>query len=97
MPEASPPPTITLLTRRGCHLCDDTRDELARLLEERRVAGRPAAEVREVDIESDAALLRQYLETIPVLLVGDAELPLAIRASAIRAFLAQALDGTGHA
>jgi hypothetical protein len=97
VPDASPPPVITLLTRPGCHLCHDARDELARLLDERAAIGLPRPDVHEVDIESEPALLRRHLETIPVLVAGGLELPLAIRASAIRAFLAQALDGTGHA
>ena len=97
MPDASPPPTITILTRHGCHLCDAARDELVRLLDERTAAGLARPDVREVDIESDPALLRRYLESIPVVAIDGAELPLAIRSAAIRAFLAQALDGPGHA
>jgi glutaredoxin len=48
---------VTLYTRPGCHLCDEARAELERL---------DGFELREVDIESDDALMRAYLERIPV-------------------------------
>jgi hypothetical protein len=86
-------PTIEFLTRPGCHLCDVARDGLQAVLEERGAAGRLPAVVREVDIDADEVLHRRYLETIPVLVVGGEELPLAMSARAIRAFLERALDG----
>ena len=89
---AAPPPTIVLLSRPGCHLCNETREILTDALAERARAGLTVPQVREVSIESDEALLRRHLETIPVLLVGDEELPLAIDPGAIRAFLARTLD-----
>jgi glutaredoxin len=58
--------TVTLYTRPGCHLCDDARAALERV---RKHA--PFALV-EIDIESDDALHRAYLERIPVVeLDGD--------------------------
>jgi glutaredoxin len=48
---------VTLYTRPGCHLCDEAREALARI---------GGFELREVDIDSDEALLRAYVERIPV-------------------------------
>jgi glutaredoxin len=48
---------VTLYSRPGCHLCDEALAELERL---------DGFELREVDIESDEALARAYLERIPV-------------------------------
>ena len=90
-------PLVTLYTRPGCHLCDDARDILGVVLAERAAAGAPAVDVDEVDIESDPALFRRHLETIPVLAVGGAELPLAMRPGAIRAFLAERLEAASSA
>ena len=90
-------PIVTLYTRPGCHLCDDAREILDALLAERVAAGSPAVDIVEVDIESDPALFRRHLETIPVLAVGAAELPLAMRPGAIRAFLAERLAPGGTA
>ncbi|MGH2951159.1 MAG: glutaredoxin family protein [Solirubrobacterales bacterium] len=52
---------VTLYARPGCHLCDRARDAILALAEE--LGG---IELREVDIESDDALLAAYLERIPV-------------------------------
>jgi len=53
-------PTVTLYGRPGCHLCDDARAVLQRIRAECPFV------LREVDIESDDALFRAYLERIPV-------------------------------
>ena len=55
---------ITLYGRPGCHLCDDARAALERV-------GEP---FDEVDIESDDALLKRYLERIPVVAIDGQEL-----------------------
>jgi glutaredoxin len=60
--------TVTLYGRPGCHLCDDARDVLLRIRREL-----PFALV-ERDIEADDALLRRYLERIPVVALDDREL-----------------------
>ena len=53
--------TVTLYTRPGCGLCDEMKAEL-----ERR-----GYRVREVDIDQDEALTRQYGWDIPVVLRED--------------------------
>ena len=63
----SPLRTVTLYGRPGCHLCDEARAVLERLRAERPFA------LREVDIESDDALFRTYLERIPVVAVDGEE------------------------
>ena len=50
---------VELVTRRGCHLCDDAWDLLRRL--------RVEAQVRDVD--ADPELFRLYDFRVPVLLV----------------------------
>lgn len=85
--------TIAFLTRSGCGLCERARVDLQSLLEERAKAGRTAAQVREVDIASDADLERRNFDRIPVLVVGDQELPLATSVRAMRSFLERTLDG----
>ena len=53
--------TVTLYTRPGCHLCDDARAALLRVQRETPFT------LAEIDIESDDALHRAYLERIPVI------------------------------
>ena len=58
--------TVTLYGRPGCHLCDDARAALER------VRATLPFRLEEVDIERDDALMRRYLERIPVVAVdGD--------------------------
>ena len=60
-----PAPRLTLLGKPGCHLCDDAR---AIVLE---VAGERGLQLEERNILDDEALLDQYAEEIPVLLIDD--------------------------
>jgi glutaredoxin len=60
--------TVTLYTRPGCHLCDDARAELQRL------RARLPFTLNEVDITTDDALHRRYLERIPVIALDGEEL-----------------------
>ena len=58
---------VTLYGRRGCHLCDDALAVLERIR-----ADAPF-ELRTVDIEGDDALMRAYLERIPVVALDGEE------------------------
>ena len=60
--------TVTLYTRPGCHLCDDARAVIER------VRARTPFRLVEIDIESDDALHRAYLERIPVVELDGEEL-----------------------
>jgi glutaredoxin len=60
-------PTITLYGRPGCHLCDEARAALER------VRAQIPFEVHSVNIEDDEALLRTYLERIPVVALDGEE------------------------
>ncbi len=53
---------VTLYRRAGCHLCDDARRIIRAIAEQE-----GGIELREVDIDTDAALLAAHLERIPVL------------------------------
>ena len=63
--QASGPPTLTLLTRAECGLCEEMHEAL-------RALGRRAAlpPITIVDVDSDAQLQRRYGLKIPVLLLG---------------------------
>jgi thioredoxin reductase (NADPH) len=59
---------LTLYHRPGCHLCDDMRDALFELQPELNF------QLREIDIDSDSALLDRYGVLIPVLSLGEREI-----------------------
>ena len=74
---------LTLYGRPDCHLCDEARDAIVALREEGL-----RFELREVDIETDDALLRAYLERIPVVAVdGEVVSELALDRAALRSRL----------
>ena len=57
-------PKVTLFTRAGCCLCDDAKRVLA-------VArGRAEFDYEEVDIDSDAELVRRYNDEVPVIAIN---------------------------
>jgi len=58
---------VTLYTRQGCCLCDDAK----RVLAEAR--GKANFDYREVDIDSDPDLRRQYNEEVPVIAIDGAK------------------------
>ena len=77
-------PIVRLYGRPDCHLCDEARAELERML-----AGGAGFELHEVDIETDDELLRRHLERIPVIeLDGEFVCDLGLDADALRSRLA---------
>jgi glutaredoxin len=58
---------ITLLSRPGCHLCDDAREVIAR------VAGELGVSWTERDITASDDDLRQYADMIPVTFIDDVQ------------------------
>lgn len=62
-------PRITLLTKPGCHLCDDARSALQAVLSEPEFSAVPS--VDEQNILDDADLVAEYAEEIPVVLIDD--------------------------
>jgi glutaredoxin len=58
---------VVLYAREGCCLCDDARAILERVRNERPFA------LEERDVDSDDALLRAYLERIPVVTIDGVE------------------------
>jgi glutaredoxin len=59
--------TVVLYGRGGCCLCDDAREVLER------VRRRRPFDFQERDIDGDEALLRAYLERIPVVTIDGVE------------------------
>jgi glutaredoxin len=60
-------PRVTLLSKPGCHLCDDVRVVIER------VAADVGVGWEEVDITSDPELQAQWWEQIPVTLVDGVQ------------------------
>ena len=56
---------LTLYSRPGCHLCGAMKAQLAP------VAARHRFMVREINIDTDAALREKFNEEVPVLFLGE--------------------------
>lgn len=60
-------PRITLYTRPGCRLCDDAKAALAR------VAAETGQAWREINVETDIELEREYGDHLPVIMLDGKE------------------------
>ncbi|WP_111766623.1 glutaredoxin family protein [Nakamurella deserti] len=56
---------VTLIGRRGCHLCEEARVEVLAAL------ARQPFTLTELDVDSDPELRAEYGEQVPVVLVDD--------------------------
>ena len=90
----APLPDLVLYSRAGCHLCDEARELLQALLDERARQGLTTPRLDEIDIESDPELERRFFTTIPVVELGDRRVELATSAAKLRRMLADVLDGS---
>jgi hypothetical protein len=82
-----------LLTRAGCHLCDDARVIVARVVEEF------GEQLLERDVDAEPGLAQQFGEQLPVLFVDDVQLDFwRVSENRLRAALAAGDDerGGGH-
>ncbi|WP_106848606.1 glutaredoxin family protein [Blastococcus sp. Marseille-P5729] len=74
---------VVLMSRAGCHLCEIARDDLAQILPDYGLSARV------VDIDTDAELVAEYGERVPVLLLdGDEHAHFRIDETALRRALA---------
>jgi hypothetical protein len=88
----APLPDLLLYSRAGCHLCDDAREALAGLFEERARAGLTVPTLVERDIATNPDWERTYFQSIPVVVLGDRHLDLATSPAKLRRLLADVLD-----
>jgi glutaredoxin len=58
---------VTLITRTGCHLCQDAEATL------RRLAGELGFGYRELDVDSDPVRRAEYSDRVPVILIDGKE------------------------
>jgi hypothetical protein len=58
---------VTLLSRAGCHLCDDARPVVAAVAADVEVAW------DELDVDADPALAKEYGDRVPVVLIDGRE------------------------
>jgi hypothetical protein len=91
----APLPDLVLYTRPRCSLCDEAREAIRLVIEDRRGRGLAVPALVERNIEDDEALHRQYLERIPVIEIGNQRAELVVSVGKVRRLLNEALgDGS---
>jgi glutaredoxin len=58
---------VTLITRAGCHLCEEAEQLL------RQLAGELGFGYREVDVDASAVLQNEFSDRVPVILIDGKE------------------------
>jgi hypothetical protein len=91
MPGVPPLPDLVLYTRPGCHLCDEAREAIRLVIDDRRSRDLPSPNVVERDIEAEPELHRRFLERIPVLELGDRRVELIVTVGKVRRLLAEVI------
>ncbi len=82
---------LTIYSKPGCHLCDEMKSTVRRVLSTR--TAEPTISVEEIDISVDPALLDRYGLEIPVLLIDGKK---AAKYRVSEQELTQMLDRTGR-
>jgi glutaredoxin len=77
MTGSSPSDTLDFYRRDGCTLCDEARQTLQQVLEERVKRGETVPRVRVINLTQHPDLEAAYGERIPVIAIGGQELSLA--------------------
>jgi glutaredoxin-like protein DUF836 len=87
MPNVAPLPDLVLYARSACALCDEAREAIQAVIDDRRSRGLAVPAVVERDIDADPDLQRLYLERIPVVELGDQRVELVVSVGKLRRLL----------
>jgi Glutaredoxin-like domain (DUF836) len=88
----SPLPDLILYGRPDCSLCDEARELITALLDDRRMRDLPTPALVERDIDTDPTWQRAYFATIPIVELGDQRLETVASLAALRRLLTDVLD-----
>jgi hypothetical protein len=89
MPSVTPVPDLILYTRAGCSLCDEARDAIRLVTDDRRARGLVTPGLVEVDIEAEPELHRRLFERIPVVQLGEQRVELIVTVGKVRRLLSE--------
>ena len=84
----APVPAVVLYGKPGCGLCDDARENVTALLDERAARGQVVPRLVERDITTNPAWERAFFLTIPVIELGNRRVELATSLARVRELLA---------
>ena len=87
-----PLPDLILYGRADCSLCDQTRDLVRTLLDDRRSRDLPTPTLVERDIDADPAWQAAFFASIPVVELGDRRVEMVTSLGSLRRLFAEVLD-----
>ena len=87
----APIPDLVMYTRPRCSLCDEARESIRLVIDDRRARGLAVPAMVERNIEDDPELHRRYLERIPVVEIGNQHVELVVSVGKVRRLLNEAL------
>ena len=87
MPSVHPIPELILYTRAGCGLCDEAREAIQLVLEDRLARNLVAPQVVERDIDADPELHRRLFDRIPIVELGERRVELVVTVGKLRRLL----------
>ena len=82
---------LVLYARPGCSLCDEAREAIGLVIDDRQARGLAVPNVVERNIEEDDELHRRLLERIPVVEIGNLRVELIVTVGKVRRLLNEAL------
>jgi hypothetical protein len=85
-----PLPDLVLYARPGCSLCDEAREAIEAVIDDRKARGLAVPRLEERDIEADPELHRRYLDRIPVVELGNQRVELVVTVGKVRRLLNEA-------
>ena len=85
-----PLPDLVLYARPGCSLCDEAREAINLVVQDRVARGLAVPGVVERNIEDDDDLHRRLLERIPVVEIGNLRVELIVTVGKVRRLLNEA-------
>lgn len=87
MPGVVPKPDLILYMRAGCGLCEEARDAIGLVFEDRRTRDLVVPPFVEVDIEGNPDLERTMFDRIPIVQLGDRRVELVVTVGKLRRLL----------
>ena len=91
MPSVNPIPELVLYTRAGCGLCDEAREAIRLVVEDRQGRRLVIPSVVEVDITADPELERTMFDRIPIAQLGERRVELVVTVGKLRRLLNETL------
>jgi hypothetical protein len=95
MPDVPPLPALVLYARPGCSLCEEAREAIRLVVEDRAARGLAVPVVVERNIDDEPELHARLFERIPVVEIGNQRVELVVSVGKVRRLLNEALgDGS---